>query len=188
MNKSINITKNNSLESIVIIGVFTAMAAVISALPIGFNILGVPATLQTFAMSFLGFVLGSKKGSIAVAIYILIGFIGVPVYSQFTAGPSILFGMTGGFLFGFIPLAFICGLSYKFKNPIIKIIIPITGLFICHGIGIIQFSLVTDMKIAASLAAVSLPYIPKDILSVFLSYIVAISIRKALKSAKIKTL
>lgn len=54
-----NETKNQT-TTIILIGMFTAIAAVISALPIGFQIFGVPATLQTFAMAFLGFVLGKK--------------------------------------------------------------------------------------------------------------------------------
>ena len=50
--------RNTTIKNIVIIGVFAAIISIISALPIGFNILGVPATLQTFAMAFAGYTLG----------------------------------------------------------------------------------------------------------------------------------
>lgn len=175
----------NTTVQIVLTGMFTAVAAVISALPIGFNILGVPATLQTFAMAFLGFILGKKNGTIAVAVYILMGLVGVPVYNGFAAGPSILFGMTGGFLFGFLALTFLCGLSCELKNIALKIALPAAGLIICHTLGSIQFSFIMDMKLAASAAAVSIPYIPKDILSIALAYAAAAAIKKALSASKL---
>jgi biotin transport system substrate-specific component len=54
-------------------------------------------------------VLGMKKGTIAVLLYLLIGLAGVPVFSGFTAGPAKLFGPTGGYLIGFILMALISG-------------------------------------------------------------------------------
>lgn len=177
--------KTTTTGKITLIGLFTAIAAILSALPIGIYILGVPATLQTFAMAFLGFTLGKRNGVIAIIIYILMGFVGVPVYNNFNAGPGVLFGVTGGFLFGFIPLGFLCGLTNSVKKVPLKIVLPVLGLIICHGFGSIQFSVVANMKIAASAAAVSLPYLPKDILSVFVAYMVSLSIKKALHAARI---
>ena len=170
-----NETKNKT-SAIIMIGMFTAIAAVISALPIGFQIFGVPATLQTFAMAFLGFILGKKSGTIAVAVYILLGLVGIPVYNGFTGGPSVLFGITGGFLWGFLFIAFFCGAAYEqknchLKNIILKILLSLVGLIICHVIGVIQFCLIMDMKLWPAAMAVSIPYIPKDILSVVIAYI-----------------
>lgn len=182
-----NETKNKTV-TLVLIGMFTAIAAVISALPIGFQIFGVPATLQTFAMALLGFMLGKKNGTIAVAIYILLGLAGIPVYNGFAGGPSVLFGMTGGFIFGFLFIGFLCGLAYEKKNIILKIALPLAGLIICHVIGIIQFCIITDMKIWPAALAVSIPYLPKDILSMVIAYFIALSIRKALAAAKINVL
>lgn len=184
-----NETKNKT-TTIILIGMFTAIAAVISALPIGFQIFGVPATLQTFAMAFLGFVLGKKNGTIAVAIYILLGLAGIPVYNGFAAGPSVLFGLTGGFLWGFLFIAFLCGAAYEqryhnVKNIIIKILLPLAGLITCHVIGVIQFCLIMDMKLWPAAMAVSIPYLPKDILSIVIAYFIALSIRKALSASKI---
>lgn len=184
MNKITNETKNKT-SAIILTGMFTAIAAVISALPIGFEIFGMPATLQTFAMAFLGFVLGKKNGTIAVAVYILLGLVGIPVYHGFAAGPSILFGVTGGFLWGFLVLSFLCGMANEHKNIIIKLILPLMGLIICHIIGIIQFCMVTGMKLMPAAIAVSIPYLPKDILSIVIAYFMALSVRKALSASKI---
>lgn len=177
-------------STIILTGMFTAIAAVISSLPIGFQIFGVPATLQTFAMAFLGFVLGPKNGTTAAAVYILLGLAGIPVYNGFTGGPSVLFGMTGGFIWGFLFIAFFCGTSYEqrnynLKNILIKIFLPFAGLIICHVIGIIQFCLVMDMKLWPAAMSVSIPYLPKDILSIVIAYFIAVSIRKALSASKI---
>lgn len=180
-------TKNKT-ASIVLIGMFTAVAAVISALPIGFQIFGVPATLQTFAMAFLGFVLGKRNGTIAVGIYILLGLVGVPVYNGFAGGPSVLFGVTGGFIWGFLFIAFLCGLAYERKNIILKVLLPLLGLIICHVIGVIQFCIITGMKLWSAAVLVSIPYLPKDILSVVIAYFLAFSIRKALAASKIQVL
>lgn len=182
-----NETKNKTV-TIVLIGMFTAIAAVISALPIGFQILGVPATLQTFAMAFLGFMLGKKNGTVAIAIYILLGLAGVPVYNGFAGGPSVLFGMTGGFIWGFLFIGFLCGLSLECKNIILKILLPLVGLILCHVAGVIQFGLIMDMKIWPAASAVSLPYLPKDILSMVIAYFMAFSVRKALAASKIQVL
>lgn len=187
-----NETKNKT-SAIIMIGMFTAIAAVISALPIGFQIFGVPATLQTFAMAFLGFILGKKSGTIAVAVYILLGLVGIPVYNGFTGGLSVLFGITGGFLWGFLFIAFFCGAAYEqknchLKNIILKILLPLAGLIICHVIGVIQFCLIMDMKLWPAAMAVSIPYIPKDILSMIIAYFTALSIRKALSASKIQIL
>lgn len=187
-----NETKNKT-SAIIMIGMFTAIAAVISALPIGFQIFGVPATLQTFAMAFLGFILGKKSGTISVAVYILLGLVGIPVYNGFTGGPSVLFGITGGFLWGFLFIAFFCGAAYEqknchLKNIILKILLSLVGLIICHVIGVIQFCLIMDMKLWPAAMAVSIPYIPKDILSVVIAYFSALSIRKALSASKIQIL
>ena len=73
-----------------------------------------PFTMQTFAVSLCAGVLGAKKGTLAVAIYLLLGIVGLPVYSGFMSGVGVLLGATGGYLLGFLPF---CGLSgYLFQK------------------------------------------------------------------------
>lgn len=180
-----------SAETIVIVGIFTAIISVISALPIGFELFGVPATLQTFAMAFIGFILGQKLGVLSCTVYILMGLIGIPVFHRFMSGPSILFGPTGGFLFGFLALSFLSGLgisvSKSFKNSAqkaaIAILLSFTGLIICHLAGSLQFSVIYGTGFLKSMLLVSLPYLPKDIVSVILAYFIALAVRTALARA-----
>lgn len=182
-----------SIETIGMIGIFTAFISIISAIPIGIELFGVPATLQTFAMAFIGFVLCQKLGTASCCIYILLGFIGIPVYNKFMAGPSVLFGPAGGFLIGFLLLSFFSGLGIKLtqkfhsaaSKAVIAILLSLIGLILCHLIGIIQFCIVSDTTFIKSMLLISLPYLPKDIVSVALAYFIALAVRKALSKAKL---
>lgn len=69
----------------------------------------VPVTGQTFAVILTGALLGSRRGSLAIIVYLLEGSSGLPVFAQGQFGIIHLFGPTGGYLIGFIPAAFLCG-------------------------------------------------------------------------------
>ena len=182
---------NKKIYSLVIIGVFAAIISIISAIPLGFEIFGVRASLQTFAMALAGFTLGHKKGTLTVFIYILIGAIGLPVYSCFTSGFGVLFGVSGGFIFGFLLLSFMSGISMKLSIPkdkpnlklpygILRILISILGLTLCHILGILWAAYYLNMTLPATSLLISVPYIAKDIISLILAYLVALSIKKAM--------
>lgn len=172
--------RGKSVKSMAVMGVFLAFTCILSAIPLGINILGVSATLQTFAMGFAGFVLGAKRGAAMAALYVVMGLM-LPVYSNMTSGPGILFGPTGGFLFGFILLALLCGLTVRLEHYMAKACVAILGILICHLLGVLQFTLVMNMDIVGSFIAVTLPYLPKDILMVALAWMVAEPVRKGLK-------
>ena len=70
----------------------------------------VPITGQTFAVFLVGLMLGRDKGTVAVLLYLCEGFAGLPVFANGVFGLAVLFGPTGGYLLGFIPAAFICGM------------------------------------------------------------------------------
>ena len=104
-----------STKTIVTVGMFTAVLAVLSILQIPMPT-GVPITLQTFAMALCGYVLGWQSGVAATLLYIVLGTVGVPIFAGMSAGPGVLFGYTGGFIFGFIFLTLLCGISVRRKN------------------------------------------------------------------------
>lgn len=174
-------TKTNSrnIQALVLTGMMTAVLCVLSIIQIPMPT-GVPITLQTFAVALCGYVLGSKKGAIAAALYMLIGLIGIPVYAGMTAGPGILFGMTGGFIFGFIGMALLCGIEVNHKVP--RIAFGAAGLFFCHLLGGIQFSLVTGTGAVESFLIASAPYLVKDALSVAGAYLISLAVKKAIQN------
>lgn len=145
----------------IIVSIISILSVVSIPLPLPSNI---PLTLQTFSISFAGFYLGKKYGSFATIIYILIGVIGLPVFSGMQGGIGRLFVPSGGFILGFVFISFFSGISLKCS---------FIGLFICHLFGIIQFSIKTNTPIILSIITVSLPFILKDILSILLAYIVS---------------
>ena len=82
------------------IGVMTAVICIMAQISIPMPF-GVPMTMQTFAVAIAGIILGSKNSSIATLIYVLIGSVGIPVFSNFTGGYERLVGPTGGFILSF---------------------------------------------------------------------------------------
>lgn len=173
----------NKTKNLTVIGLFTAITSILCAIPIGINILGVPCTLQTFAICLLGFLLGEKMGVTSVFMYILLGFIGMPVFNGFMGGPSVLFGINGGFIFGFIPLSYLCALSKRVSIPKgIRIFLPFFGLLLCHLLGTLQFCFLTGSSLNTALLLVCVPYFPKDLLLVAASYFVSKKMSKGLRT------
>lgn len=168
-----------SIINIVIVGMFSAIIAVLSliAIPTPF---GIPITLQTFAISLCGYILGWKLGLLSTVVYILIGAVGLPIFAGFSGGLGILLGMTGGFIWGFLFLVVLCGLEVNSHNKLINIILGLMGLIICHILGIIQFSLVTSTTLIKSFFLVSSSFLIKDIISVIGAYFVSITVIKAI--------
>lgn len=175
-----------STKTIATVGMFTAVLSVLSILTIPMPT-GVPVTLQTFAMALCGYVLGTKRGTASTVLYILLGTVGVPVFAGMTGGPSWLVGYSGGFIWGFIFLTLLCALGMERKNVVLRIVLGIAGLAICHLLGVIQFAIVASTSLPASFIAVSVPYILKDVISVVGAYFVALPIRKALFASNILT-
>ena len=91
-----------SSREIVLAGLFAAVISILAQFTIPFG--PIPLTLQTFAVGFVVTILGKKTGTIAVAMYRLMGMIGLPVLAGGSAGIAHYFGPTGGFLVGFILL------------------------------------------------------------------------------------
>lgn len=179
-----NVQKSYKTRDTVYIGMFTAVLAVLSQISIPLPS-GVPITLQTFGVALCGAVLGWKLATLSVLVYVFAGAIGVPVFSGMQGGAAILFGTTGGFIWGFVIMAALCGLAMKVKSKILGGIIGIIGLVITHLFGIIGFSLITNTNFMQAFVLVSLPYLIKDILSVIGGLCVATIIRKYLAASNI---
>lgn len=104
----------------------------------------VPVTLQTFAIYVITCILGTKRGTAAVASYIMLGLCGAPVFSGFAGGPAYLLGPTGGYIIGFLFTAMITGaLAEHFKNNVAGLIVAmLAGTAVCYAFGTVWFALV----------------------------------------------
>lgn len=104
----------------------------------------VPVTLQTFAVFLTVGVLGGKRGTMAVLIYILLGIIGIPVFANFTGGIGILAGTTGGYIIGFFLTALLMwGVEQLFgKKTWVLALSMFLGLVLCYAFGTAWFMIV----------------------------------------------
>lgn len=102
-------TRRNPGTDIALIAAFAALVAVCALLP-AIKVAGpVPITLQTFAVLLSGAVLGSRRGFLAVLLYVVAGAAGLPIFSGGAAGLAVLTGPTAGYLVGFPLAAWLCG-------------------------------------------------------------------------------
>ena len=94
---------NNQRASLARLTRIAIMAAVLCAVsPWAIPIGPIPISLATLAVYFIGIILGAKDGTVAVCVFLLLGAIGVPVFTGFEGGIQKLLGITGGYLFGYI--------------------------------------------------------------------------------------
>lgn len=97
----------------------------------------VPFTLQTFAIFAALGLLGGKRGTVAVAVYLLLGAIGVPVFAGFQGGIGALLGTTGGYLLGFLLTALIVwGMEARFGSKAgVFLLSAVLGMLVCYAFG-----------------------------------------------------
>lgn len=128
---------------------YIAMGAVIIAVCSWISIpAAVPFTLQTFAVCLVTAVFGLKMGVWTVAVYILLGAVGVPVFSGFRGGLGALLGTTGGYIVGFIFTALIVGLAVKKlgRRPLVLVVSMVIGILVCYTFGTAWFMVVYAQK------------------------------------------
>ena len=173
-------SKKQTTLSIAFTGLFAAIIAVLSqiAIPLPTN---VPITLQTFAVAMAGYFLGWKWGTLSTVVYVLLGAVGVPVFANWSGGFGVIAGFTGGFIYGFIPMALLCGLgaklcSDKISGKAVAIVFGLAGLVCCHLLGAMQYAILSNISFGKSLLAVSVPFLLKDGLSVFAAYLVSVEL------------
>lgn len=157
-------------KDLVLIAILTALMAILAPISIPLT-LGVPISLGTFMVMLIGVILKQSNAVVTVSLYIVLAFIGLPVLSGYTSGASILFGMTGGYIFGYIPLAFITGLatsySLNYENKRIRDFVRflgmIIGTIILYAMGTWWFMKYTGLNLSSSLSACVIPFIPLDL-------------------------
>lgn len=174
----------NTTYNIILIAMFATVLAVMSQLSIPLPI-GVPVTLQTFAVAFIGVVLGYKRGLAAYFVWLFLGVVGLPVFAQLHSGVGTVLGMTGGFIIGFFFLVLLSGLFQK-KSYALRIPAMLLGLILTHILGILQFAFLMHFTLQKTFLLVSLPYILKDIISVVVALYVGDVLKKRLSKANLE--
>ena len=161
------------------------MAAIICiAGPLTVAVGPIPLSLATFAIYLAGAVLGPKRGTAAVALYLLIGIAGVPVFSGFSGGFQKLAGVTGGYLAGYLPCAFLAGLgAERAEKESRKWILPammVLGTAVLYILGTAWFMIQSGNSLGTSLGLCVLPFLPGDALKIAAASLLTVPVRKAI--------
>lgn len=170
---------------------YIALSAVLIAVCSWISIpAAVPFTLQTFAVFLTMGVLGGKRGTLAVAVYLLLGAVGVPVFANFKGGLGALLGSTGGYLVGFLLTALTAwGVEAIFGKNIWALAASLVlGLLVCYAFGTAWFMVVYARSSGAiglgtALGWCVLPYLPFDAAKLILAMLLTRRLQTVLKLA-----
>lgn len=168
-------------------GLFAALMAICSMISIPLGFTPVPVNLATLGVFLAGGLLGKKYGTISLAVYILIGAVGVPVFAGFRGGLSVLAGPTGGYIIGYIAAAFLVGLltelflgrkgapkkdaaaqkgGSRVKELLLCAAAMVVGLAACYLLGTAWFMISTHTGLWPALISCVFPFLPGDALKI----------------------
>lgn len=170
-------------KEMIVCSLFAAVICI--AAPFAIVIGPVPVTMTIFAIALTAFSVGSVKSAAATLLYILIGLVGLPVFSNFQGGVGVIMNPTGGFIFSYVFVALILGRCTKTKNILHICLLCTAALLVCYFFGTVWFVSVTQSTVAYALSVCIVPFIPFDIIKLVLAYIAGSAIRRALIKAKL---
>ncbi|KAB8139443.1 biotin transporter BioY [Gracilibacillus oryzae] len=177
--------QSNNLRGIILSSIFAAITAILAQ--VQFDVSIVPFSGQTLAVGLTATIIGSRLGSLSMICYMLLGAIGLPVFSGFSGGPQIIAGPTGGFIIGFIFTAFVTGWileKTKFTIPV-AIFANIIGMIITLTFGVVQLKYIADMSWNAAMATGVYPFIIVGIMKAVLASWIGIIVRRRLEKARL---
>ena len=170
--------------------VFTALfaALICVAAPFSIQVGPIPISLATFAIYLTGAILGGKRGMVATIVYIMLGAVGLPVFSGFRGGFGVLFGPTGGYIIGYIPLVLITGIfaemnAKKINRAVITFIGMILATAALYTFGTIWYMIVSGNDLITSLKICVLMFIPGDAIKIACVTAVSVPLKSKLNRA-----
>lgn len=180
----IGIVNRSRTYDVAYIGIFTALITICSWISIPTTI---PFTLQTFAVFLAVSILGGKRGTLAVVVYVLLGAVGVPVFAEFTGGIGIIMNNTGGYIIGFIFSALVMWLTERILGRKLwaEGIAMVLGLIVCYAFGTAWFMLVYmrdsgAVGLSTVLGWCVVPFIIPDAVKIVLALTLSNALKKPL--------
>lgn len=155
-------------------GLFTAVLAICAwiSVPMGDTVI----TLQTFGIFLTLGLLGGKRGTVTVLVYLLLGAIGAPVFSGFRGGLGALLGTTGGYIFGFMSTSILYWIMTSIKDtPRIRLIAMVLGLLLCYICGswwyLTRYLTAAQTTLGLVLLKCVVPYLIPDAIKLTLAWV-----------------
>jgi biotin transport system substrate-specific component len=170
-------------KDMVVVAMFAALISVLSQIAIPLPFSPVPVTLQTFAVVLTGAILGSRKGFLAMAVYTLMGAFGLPVFAQAKSGFPVIFGPSGGFIFGFIIAAYLIGKIIEKKEIQTyagTLGAMAIGLVVIYTLGLLQLKFVLGLSFGKAFMVGVVPYLPLEVVKTLLGAYIGFAVRKAI--------
>lgn len=173
---------NSKTRNLTLTALMTAVICILSIISIPLPFTPVPFSLGVLGIMLSSSLLGWKRGLIAVAIFLAIGSVGIPVFAGFSAGVGILAGPTGGYLMGYLLIALFSGWAADHsKNKIYWIALGnCVGLAGCYLCGTIWLAVSANMNFGAALASGVLPFLPFDLVKVVIASVLVTLLRSRL--------
>lgn len=161
--------------------IFAALTAILSQIAI--PMVPVPINLAMLSVFVAGALLGPAKATASQGVYVLLGAIGVPVFSSFSGGIGVIVGPTGGYIVGYVAAAFVIGIIVKYtkKSMLSSIFAMIAGLAVCYVLGTAWFMYNTSTGLALSLTYCVIPFLIGDALKIILASLLVNRLRKVVK-------
>jgi len=164
--------------------VFTALfAAVLCAVaPFSLPIGPIPLSFATLVIYLAAGSLDWRYGTLAVLLYVMLGAVGVPVFSNFEGGFHKVAGVTGGFIIGYIPCAIATGaIGSLFGHRVWAYAVGmVTGTFLLYACGTVWFMLQTGSPLVLALALCVTPFLPGDAIKIIFACFAVPQLRRAL--------
>lgn len=174
--------KKITVQELCFIAICAALMAICAWIAIPISEISI--TLQTFGVFFALGILGGRGGTLSTLVYILLGAVGLPVFSNFRSTAALV-GPTGGYILGFLGSALLYWLltSLLGDKPMIRLISMVAGNLLCYALGTAWFAVVffnrgTPMGLGSILTMCVIPYIPFDTLKIALAYGLSEHLRK----------
>lgn len=172
----------NNVQNLTLTALLAAILCVMGPIvvPIGM----VPMSFANMAIYLAIILLDKKRATISVALYLLIGLVGIPVFAGFSSGAGKLFGPTGGYLIGYLALSFIggsllekgkCQGNKKVLNQFFVLSVGTIGLYL---VGTVWLMYQSKLNLITALSVGVFPFVLFDIIKIFLSISIGNSIKK----------
>lgn len=157
---------NDKVKQMIYCALFAGIIAILAQIKI--DLVGiVPITMQTLGVYLMATVLKPKYAFLSALVYVLMGAIGLPVFSGFTGGMGILAGPTGGYIFSFPLVAFTISYCLAIKDNIVfKVVAMLLGTVICYTIGTAWFMYSSQNGLWVSLTWCVFPFLIGDAIKI----------------------
>lgn len=174
------------------------MAAVMCVIaPISIPIGPISITGGTLVIYLAAYLLGGVWGAVSVLVYLLVGFVGLPVFSNYMGGAARLLGPTGGYLVGYLPMVLLAGAvarwaAHRFDGKgkagaVLTLAVQFAGMVaataVLYAFGTAWYCVQAGVDIQKALAACVFPFIPFDLIKMAAALLVGFPVRRRLEQA-----